>query len=374
MEIYLDNSATTRLDTRVLEKMFQFGAEYGNPSSVHKKGQIVRVHVEKMRENIANMLGFESKNLIFTSSGSESNNSAIRGVVKKGDHVLTSAIEHSSVLETLKVLQKDGIIELDFIPVTQGGAIDLEKVPSLIKENTRLVSVMHANNETGVIQPIFNLKKMLRYDILLHIDAVQTIGKIKENPFRIADLCTISPHKFYGPKGIGGLVITDRVPYTKLIHGGSQERSKRAGTENILGIVGFHAALEIVLNEPEAEKTTKLREQFEKMVTSSIPGAKINGEGERRLPGISNISFEKVSNDVVLFNLDMENIYASAGSACSSGSIDLSHVLRAMDIPSDLQKGAVRFSFGKYNNSSEVEETTQKLKHIIERLRKKCLK
>ena len=367
MEVYLDNSSTTKIDPKVWEEMAKAHEIYGNPSSVHKKGQEARVFIEKKRDKISQLLGCESSEIVFTASGTEANNMALKGVLKKGDHILTTPIEHSSILNTLDSMEG---IEIGYIPVDEKGVVDIKGLKDLVQNNTKLVSVMHANNETGVIQPIFNIRKMLNDHIPIHVDGVQSIGKISENPIMAADFCSISPHKFYGPKGIGILFIRRDTPFHKLINGGDQERNRRGGTENIVGIAGACAALEIAIKNPEYNKTLELREYLEKSIESKIKGVHINCHSQKRLPGIANIYFEKTTNDMVLFNLDKEGIFASAGSACSSGSIEPSHVLKAMGLSTKAQNGSIRFSLGKYNTKEEIDFTTDRLKKIIERLRK----
>lgn len=368
MKVYLDNSSTTKVDFFILEKMLEIEKEfYGNPSSVHYEGQKAKIELENAREDISKILGCKPSELIFTSSGTEANNLAIKGVLKKGSHAIFSSIEHSSVLDSYKN-SKD--IEFSILPVNEDGIIKIESLKDLIKENTTLISIMHANNEIGTIQPIKEVKEIIKESkILFHVDSVQTIGKIDENPLKVADLCSFTAHKIHGPKGIGALYIKKGVEINKLISGGDQEWNKRAGTENLRAVIGLREAIKSSFDSLKENytKVKKLRDYFESCILKEIENSQINGNMEKRTPYISNIYFPEIRNDILLFRLDMESIYASAGSACASGSVDPSHVLKAINLSEEKQKGSIRFSFSKYNSFEEIDYTIEKIKKILKR-------
>jgi len=376
-QIYFDNSATTKLDEEVLKEMLPYLEEnYGNPSSIYQIGRANRKAVEEARERIAKALNSEPNEIYFTAGGSESDNTAIKGIAyhykEKGNHIITSKIEHPAVLETCKQLEKEGF-EVSYIGVNQDGILDLEELKKAIKPSTILISVMFANNEIGTIQPIDEIGKMAKENkIFFHTDAVQAIGSVAIDVKALnIDALSFSGHKFYGPKGIGGLYVRKGVIFDKLIQGGHQERNKRAGTENVPGIVGMGKAIELAYEKLEEhnQKIKELRDYYVQQVKEKIPYIRINGDMEHRLPGNSNISFRFIEGEGLLLNLDLKGICASSGSACTSGSLDPSHVLLAIGLPHEIAHGSLRISIGKYNTKEEVDYLVESLVEIVGRLR-----
>lgn len=375
--IYLDNSATTKLDEDVLKAMLPYLTEnYGNPSSIYKIGRENRKAVEEAREKIAKILNCNPTEIYFTSGGSESDNTAIKGIAKnyknKGNHIITSKIEHPAVLETCKQLEKEGF-EVSYIGVDENGIINLEELKNAIRPTTTLISVMFANNEIGTIQPIYEIGKIAKENgIYFHTDAVQAIGNIKIDVQELnIDSLSLSAHKFYGPKGIGALYVRKGVLFERLINGGHQEQSKRAGTENVSGIVGLGKAIELAYQnlEENNKKIKELRDYYVEQVKEKIPYIKINGDMEKRLPGNSNISFRFIEGEGLLLNLDLKGIAASSGSACTSGSLDPSHVLLAIGLPHEIAHGSLRISIGKNNTKEEIDYVVENLVEIVNRLR-----
>lgn len=375
--IYFDNSATTKTDEKVLESMMPYLSEnYGNPSSIYKIGRENKKAVEESREKIAKILNCKPEEIYFTAGGSESDNTAIKGIARayknKGNHIVTSKIEHPAVLETCKQLEKEGF-EVTYIGVDENGILNLEELKNAIKPSTILISVMFANNEIGTIQPIYEIGKIAKEnDIFFHTDAVQAVGSLRINVQELnIDTLSLSGHKFYGPKGIGALYVRTGVKFEKFISGGHQERNKRAGTENVAGIVGIGKAIEIAYDnlEEHNKKIRELRDYYVKEVEQKIPYIKINGDKERRLPGNSNISFRFIEGESLLLNLDLKGICASSGSACTSGSLDPSHVLLAIGLPHEIAHGSLRISIGKYNTKEEVDYLVKNLVEIVTRLR-----
>lgn len=376
-QIYFDNSATTKLDTEVLKEMLPYLEEnYGNPSSIYQIGRVNRKAVEEAREKIAKILNAEPNEIYFTAGGSESDNTVIRGIAyhykEKGNHIITSKIEHPAVLETCKQLEKEGF-EVSYIGVKEDGILDLEELKKAIKPSTILISIMFANNEIGTIQPIEEIGKMARENkIVFHTDAVQAVGTLPIDVKALnIDALSFSGHKFYGPKGIEGLYVRKGIMFDKLIQGGHQERNKRAGTENVPGIVGMGKAMELAYEklEEHSQKINALRDYYVKEVKEKIPYIKINGDMEHRLPGNSNISFRFIEGEGLLLNLDLKGICASSGSACTSGSLDPSHVLLAIGLPHEIAHGSLRISIGKYNTKEEVDYLVESLVEIVRRLR-----
>lgn len=374
---YFDNSATTRTDEEVLKVMLPYFAEsYGNPSSIYKIGRENRKAVENSREIIANVLNCEAKEIYFTCGGSESDNTAIRGIAysykDKGNHIITSKIEHPAVLETCKQLEKEGF-EVTYLGVDEAGVINLEELKKEIRPTTTLITIMFANNEIGTIEPIKEIGKIAKENnIIFHTDAVQAVGNLKIDVKELnVDALSMSGHKFYGPKGIGALYINKKVKFQKFMQGGHQERNKRAGTENVAGIVGMGKAIEIAYRELEEhnEKIKELRDYYEEQIKEKIPYIKINGAINNRLPGNSNISFRFIEGEGILLNLDSKGICASSGSACTSGSLDPSHVLLAIGLPHEIAHGSLRISIGKYNTKKEVDYLVENLTEIVKRLR-----
>ncbi|MBN1468738.1 MAG: cysteine desulfurase [Fusobacteriaceae bacterium] len=362
-EIYLDNSASTKIDSNVLSYLYSiYETCYGNPSSVHKIGQKSRKIIDESRELISSFLNIKNRELIFTSSGSESNNLALRGIMKsskyKGNHIISTKIEHSSVLKTLEDLEKEGF-EYTLLDVNNEGLISLEDLKNAIKPTTRLISIIHANNEIGTIQDIKSIGQICKEkNIIFHIDAVQSFGKIKFYPedYHI-NLMSIASHKIYGPKGVGALYISTGTKIEKILTGGFQERNRRAGTEDVPNIAGFAKAVEIAYNSIyfEEKKEKELRDYMENEILKKISGVKINGFLENRLYNISNLTIENISSESLLFNLDLKNICISAGSACSSGTLNPSHVLLALGYNNKEAKSSIRISLGKYNTREEID-------------------
>ncbi len=375
--IYLDNNATTQTDEEVLKAMLPYFVEnYGNPSSIYKIGRENRKAVEEARKKVATALNCEPDEIYFTSGGSEADNTAIRGIAyqyqKKGNHIITSKIEHPAVLETCKQLEKEGF-EVTYVGVKENGILDLEELKSAIKATTILISVMFANNEIGTIQPIQEIGEIAqKHHIFFHTDAVQAVGSVSIDVKALhIDALSLSAHKFYGPKGIGALYMKKGIQFGKLINGGHQEKNKRAGTENVPGIVGLGKAIELAYeNLEEHNKTIQaLRDYYVAQVEEKIPYIHINGDRKKRLPGNSNISFRFIEGEGLLLNLDLKGICASSGSACTSGSLDPSHVLLAIGLPHEIAHGSLRISIGKYNTKEEIDYVVENLVEIVGRLR-----
>ncbi len=377
MKIYLDNNATTRLDDDAFDAMIPFfKEEYGNAFSLHLFGRETGKAVAESRKVIADLLGVLPEEIIFTGSGTEGDNLAIRGVARayknRGKHIIVSSIEHPGVRNTCKDLEKEGF-EITVLNVDKNGVIDLEQLKSAIKDETILISVMHANNETGVIQPIEEIGKIAKENkILFHVDAVQSMGKLEINPKEMGiDLLVFTAHKFYGPKGVGALYVRNGVRLGKVITGGGQERKLRPGTTNTPLIVGMAKALEKAYAEREEEnkRVGELRNYFEEQISARIPEIVINGKDVPRLPGTSSITFKYVEGESILLSLSMKGIAVSSGSACSSDELQASHVLLAMGIPAEFAHGTIRFSLGKYNTKEEIDYTIEAVVEIIGKLR-----
>lgn len=375
--IYFDNAATTALDSDVLESMIPYLKEnYGNASSIYKLGKVSRKAIEDSREKIAKILNCRKEEIFFTSGGSESDNTAIKGIAhaykNKGNHIITSKIEHPAVLETCKVLEKEGY-EITYLNVDSNGRINLKELEDSIKDTTILITIMFANNEIGTIEPIKEIGEIAKkHNVIFHTDAVQAVGSIKIDTEELnIDSLSLSGHKFYGPKGIGVLYVKNGIKFQKLIDGGHQEKNKRAGTENTASIVGIANALELAYeNLDKHNKTIKeLRDYYESQVKERIPYIKINGDINNRLPGNSNISFRFIEGEGLLLNLDLKGICASSGSACTSGSLDPSHVLLAIGLPHEIAHGSLRISIGKYNTKEEVDYLINNLVEIVNKLR-----
>lgn len=376
-EIYLDNSASTQIDNNVLEYMFQIAKDcYANPSSVHKLGQKSRRIMDESRETIAMFLKVKSRELIFTSSGSEANNLALRGVMKsqkyKGNHIISTKIEHSSVLKTLEDLEKEGV-EVTLLDVDKYGNINLEDLTKAIKPSTRLISIIHANNEIGTIQDIKSIGKICKAkNIVFHVDAVQSFGKILFYPEEYnINLMSIAAHKLYGPKGIGALYISSGTKLEKIITGGYQERNRRAGTENIPAIAGFAKATELAYSiiHAESQREKELRDYMETLILEQIPSVTINGNLNNRLSNISSLTIDNAMAESILFNLDLRGICISAGSACSSGTLNPSHVLLALGHDTKMAKSSIRVSLGKFNTKEDIDEFVKQLELVVEQER-----
>lgn len=377
MDNYFDNAATTRTDDEVLKEMLPyFSQSYGNPSSIYKIGRENRKAVEEAREKVAKAINAEPNEIYFTAGGSESDNTAIRGIAyaykQRGNHIITSKIEHPAVLETCKQLEKEGF-EVSYIGVDEKGIVNLEELKNSIKETTTLITIMFANNEIGTIEPIKEIGKIAKENnIIFHTDAVQAVGSVKIDVKEMnIDSLSLSGHKFYGPKGIGALYVKKSVRFQKFVNGGHQEKNKRAGTENVPGIVGLGKAIEVAYSnlEEHNKKIKELRDYYVEEVKKRIPYIKINGDMENRLPGNSNISFRFIEGEGLLLNLDLKGICASSGSACTSGSLNPSHVLLAIGLPHEIAHGSLRITIGKYNTKEEVDYLLNNLEEIVSRLR-----
>ena len=375
--IYLDNSATTRVDDLVLEAMLPcFRENFGNASSVHVFGQQARAAVEDARRSVAELLGTDTREIVFTSGGTESDNAALWGVFRSGyrpgNHIITTRIEHPAILSTCKALEGAGA-EVTYVPVDSSGRVDPQAIEKTIRETTILISVMHANNETGVIQPIEEIGKIARArGIVLHTDAVQSVGKIRVNVDELGvDLLSLSGHKIHGPKGIGALYVRKGTRLTAFMTGGSHERKRRAGTENVPAIAGIGAAARLA-RERLTEMGTRvaaLRDRLETQTMSRIPGVHVNGQ-DPRLPTISNLSFERLEGEAAVIAMDLEGVAISTGSACSSGSLDPSHVLTAMGLRPEVVQSSLRFSLSYHTSEQEISLALETLETIVQRLRK----
>ena len=376
-KIYLDHNATTPVHPEVLEAMLPYYKErFGNASSIHSFGREAKVALEESREKVAKFLNADPLEIYFTSGGTESDNLAVKGVAwankKKGNQIITSQIEHHAVLESCKYLEKEGY-EIAYLPVDKYGLVNHDELKKSIKKETVLVSIMHANNEVGTIQPIAELAGLAKEKgVYFHTDAVQSTGKMKIDVNELnVDMLSLSAHKFYGPKGVGALYIRRGVRLTPLAHGGHHEKSRRAGTENVPGIVGLAKALEIAhADMQEEEKRLKnLTETFYKKVTERIPDVFMNGHPVLRIPNTMNLSFKGVEGESIVLNLDLKGIGVASGSACTSGSLEPSHVLSAMRVPGDLAQSSLRFSFGRSNTVQDVDYVVELLPEIISKLR-----
>lgn len=376
--IYIDHAATTLTDSRVVKAMEPyFIQKYGNPNSIHSFGQEAREAVEEAREKIAHLIGANPSEIIFTGGGTESDNFAIKGIAwanqKKGNHIITSKIEHHAVLHSCQFLEKHGF-RVTYLPVDKYGLIDPDDVKKAITDQTILVTIMHANNEIGTIEPIKEIGKVLKEaGIYFHTDSVQTVGHI---PIDVNDIgvnmLSMSGHKFYGPNGVGVLYLRKGTKIVTLIDGGAQEKNRRAGTENVAGIVGMGKAAELAekrLVQGEEDKIIKLRDRLIKDIAEKIDHVYLNGHPTKRLPGNANFCFEFIEGESMLLNLDMEGVAASSGSACTSGSLEPSHVLLAIGLLPEIAHGSLRLTLGKDNTDEEVEYVIGILPKIIEKLR-----
>jgi cysteine desulfurase len=376
--VYLDNSATTPVDSRVAAAMSRAVVEtFGNASSVHGFGQQARAAVDRARREVAGLIGAKQNEIVFTSGGTEANNLAIRGLCEAaashGRHVIISAIEHPSVGGVCKELEKRGW-EVTRLPVYENGIVRVEDVEKAIRPDTVLITIMLANNEIGTVQPIREIGSMVREkkNLWLHTDAVQAAGRLLLNVDELGcDLLTMSAHKLYAPKGIGALYVRRGVRLHGQNVGGHQERERRAGTENVPGIVAFGEAAKLALEElPQRSAHDRtLRDKFEAQVRSRIKDVVMNGDREQRLGHLSNISFRFIEGEGLLINLDLEGVAVSTGSACSSGTLEPSPVIRALGVNDELARGSIRFSFGKDNTEDDVDYTVEVLSQAVERLR-----
>lgn len=371
---YFDHAATTPVREEVLKEMLPyFGVEYGNASSMYGLGRRAKKAMEIARQRVANSIGAKPREIYFTSCGSESDNLAIKGIMRanrlKGNHIITSKIEHPAVLHTCQVLEKEGY-QVTYLNVDPEGMISLEELERAITKETVMISIMFANNEIGTIQPIQAIGQMAKkHQIFFHTDSVQAIGNVRINVEELnIDLLSMSAHKFYGPKGVGALYAKDGVPFDKIQDGGHQERDKRAGTENVAEIVGLGKAIELSYRDFETynKKLIELREYYFKRIVQEIENVKINGHKTLRLPGNANVSFPGIEGEELLFKLDQRGICASSGSACSTGAQNPSHVLLAIGLPQELSQGTLRTTFGENNTKEDVDYLVDSLKEIIQ--------
>jgi cysteine desulfurase len=372
--VYLDNNATTPVLPEVLEAMRPyFGEHFGNASSIHHHGQETRAAVERARESVANLLVCRPAEVVFTSGGTEADNLAIAGLVQDGDHVISSTIEHHAVLNSCKRLQERGI-EVTYVPVDGRCLVDPEDVRRALRPNTKLVSIMMANNETGVLQPVNEIGKICAgADVYFHTDAVQAASKVPINVKEIGcDLLSISGHKLHAPQGVGALFVRKGTTLEPLFHGGSHERSRRAGTENVPGIVGLGKAAELAMHGFEIgadREIAKLRDRLESAILAKVESTDVNGKGARRVPNTSNIFFDYIEGEALIISLDLKGLAVSTGAACSSGAIEPSHVLTAMGLRPDRARASIRFSLGKQNPVDDVDFAIQLVPASVARLR-----
>ncbi|HHY61422.1 MAG TPA: cysteine desulfurase NifS [Bacillota bacterium] len=375
--IYLDNAATTPVRREVFEAMVPYLTDkYGNPSSIHSYGREARADLNRAREQVAAAIGAAPEEIIFTAGGSEADNLAIKGTALamygEKSHIITSAVEHHAVLHSVESLKRLGF-SVTILPVDSEGMVDPEDVKRAITPETCLISIMYANNEVGTIQPIEEISRIAREaGVLFHTDAVQAVGHMPVDVKSLGvDMLSLSGHKFYGPKGVGALYARRGVRLAPLIDGGAQERKRRAGTENMAGIVGIGMAIELAVSEMDevSAKEERLRDKLIEGLTQRIPDVRLNGHRRLRLPNNVNMSFLYVEGESLLLNLDMEGIAASSGSACTSGSLAPSHVLMAMGIPHEVAHGSVRMTLGRYTEDADVERVLDVMPRIVEKLR-----
>lgn len=377
MKVYMDNGATTRVIEPVMEAMQPYFCQvYGNPSSFHTAGREARRAVEAARAQVAQAIGAEPREIYFTGCGTEADNWAIRGAayanVKKGKHIITTNFEHHAVLHTCKQLQKEGF-EVTYLPVDEQGLISPEQLEAAIRPDTTLVTIMYANNEVGTIEPIPELAAVAKkHGVLFHTDAVQAIGHVKiDVKAQNIDMLSMSGHKFHAPKGIGALYIRKGVRLQQLMQGGAQERNQRPGTENVAGIVGMGKAIELATADidQKAAKMSAIRDHMIERILKEIPHVQLNGHPTQRMCGNVNVSFYFIESESILIHLDMKGIAASSGSACTSGSLDPSHVLLAIGVSHEHANGSLRLSLCEENTMEEADYVVDSLKEIVERLR-----
>ncbi|MFW6131172.1 MAG: cysteine desulfurase family protein [Candidatus Aminicenantaceae bacterium] len=374
--VYLDNNATTPIDPAVFEKMSWFIKEkFGNPSSMYPLGREVKQYIQNARETIADALNASRSEIVFTGSGTESDNFAIRGIINafpQKNEFITSVIEHPAVIETANYLEKKGI-KVTYVPVNEYGEINLDFLEQSITPQTALISVMHVNNELGTIQPIEKISKIAKAKgVLFHTDAVQSFGKIDLNVKKLdVDFLSVSAHKIYGPKGIGALYIKKGIPIQPLIYGGHQERLLRAGTENTCGIIGFGEAVKVLLENgnKDRKRIEKLSDQLKSGIENNIPRVKFNGHEKNRVKGTLNFSFSDLEAEAILLSLATKDIYVSTGSACSEDTEEVSHVLDAIGLKPEQARSAIRLSLGRFNTEEDIDFVLKELPEIIKNLR-----
>jgi len=375
--IYLDHASTTPTDPEVVAAMLPWHTEnFGNPATVYSLGLTAAAALQQARESIADGIGAQADEIYFTSGGTESDNWAVLGAAdahqKKGRHLITSAIEHHAVLESMEYLEKRGY-EVTWIPVDKGGFVDPDEIKRAIRPDTILVSIMHANNEVGTIEPIADIGKVTREaKVLFHVDAVQSAGKLPLDVVGLGvDMLSMSAHKFYGPKGVGLLYVHKKARITPLLHGGAQERNRRAGTHNLPGIVGMAKALELARGrmEEDAVREARLRDRLWARLEYRIPGIYLNGDLERRLPNNLNVRLEGIEGESMILMLDMEGVCVSSGSACTTGSLEPSHVLVALGIPIEEAHGSLRVTLGRSTTEEDIDRFVEVFPPIVARLR-----
>lgn len=375
--VYLDHTATTPVHPDVVTAMHQvLDVAFGNPSSLHTFGREAKQYLEDARIKVANLIGALPEEIIFTSGGTEADNLAILGIVyanqREGNHIITSSIEHHAVLDTCKVLSQNGF-DVTFLPVDKDGLVNPDDVRKAVRKETILITIMHANNEIGTIEPIEEIARIARENgVIFHTDAVQTTGHIPVNVEQLGvDLLSLSAHKFYGPKGVGALYVRKGILLVPILHGGSQERNRRAGTENIPGIVGLGKAAEIAARELGSQGVSiqKLRDRLIKGIQERVPDVKLNGHPVMRLPQNVHFSFARVDGGSLLMSLDLQGIAASAGSACSSGALHPSHVLLAIGLPIDLASASLRLTLGRASTEEDIDYCLEVLPEIVAQLR-----
>lgn len=376
-QVYLDHNATTPVAPEVLEAMMPYlTTECGNASSIHGVGQRARAAVEQAREQVARLLGARNNEIVFTSGGTEADNLALRGIVGASErprkHIVTSTIEHHAVLHTCQALEQEGVA-VTYVPVGAGGRVDPEAVRRALTPDTVLISIMLANNELGTVQPIAEIAAIARENkIPLHTDAVQAMGKIPVNVEELGvDLLSLSAHKLYGPKGVGALFVRRGVRLKPLLLGGSHERDRRAGTENVPGIVGLGAAAALAQRTlaEETQRLAALRDELERRILERVPDAGCNGDREHRTPNTTNLYFDFVEGEPLVISMDLKGIACSTGAACSSGAVDPSHVLTAIGLPAERARASLRFSLGRGTTAEDVDYVAEVVPQVVERLR-----
>jgi len=378
--IYLDNNATTAVDAAVLDAMLPFFCgEFGNASSIHTFGQQARAAVETAREQVAALVNARPREIIFTSGGTESDNQAILGIVEPllaatpGPHIITSAIEHEAVLNTCQALEKEGA-QVTYLPVSRDGLVAVDALPSTIRPETALITVMHANNELGTIQALAEIGQIAaQHDIDFHSDAVQAAGKILVDVQALhLDLLSISAHKLYGPKGVGAIYVKSGTRVRQRLYGGHHQRGLRPGTENVAGIVGLGKAAELarVLIDTDAARIASLRDKLERGLLARVPDCHVNGAGAPRTPNTSNFTFAGIEGEALVIALDLKGLACSTGAACSSGAVEPSHVLTAVGLPTSEARASIRFSLGRHTTESEIDTALEIVPAAVAQLRK----
>jgi cysteine desulfurase len=382
MRVYLDHNATTPVDPAVLDAMQPFFSDaYGNASSIHSAGQRARAAVDAARDSVARLIGAKPSEIVFTSGGTEADNLAVLGLIESArsassarPHLITIAIEHHAVLNAAQYAAKKGI-DVTFVSVSASGVVNAEKVRAALRPETFLISVMHANNELGTIQPIEEIARVAaEADVYFHADAVQSAGKLPLNVKNLGvDLLTLSAHKIYGPKGVGALCVRAGTPIAPQMFGGHHERDRRPGTENVPAIVGFGRAAELaakhLASDDESTRMAQLRDKFEHEILASVPGTRVNGDPHRRVANTTNLSFDGIAGEAFVIALDLLGISVSTGAACSSGAIEPSHVLRAIGLTDDQAESSIRFSLGRHTTAAEIDYVIATVKATVERMR-----